>query len=130
MPPPRIPSALEARVAVSVSPSSETAPTDGERRHRQRLSWAQLLARVFLIDVLHCPHCGGRRRIVSFLTDPKVVRRILTHLGLPTEAPVVRPARMLAERGPMLEFGDDDAPAPDDDPWAEFGTTEDERAPP
>ena len=111
-------------------PSVDTAHAHEERTCRQRLSWAQLLARVFLIDVLHCPHCGGRRRIVSFLTDPQVVRRILTHLGMPTEAPVVKPARMLAELGPMLEFGDDVAPVPDDDPWPELGTTEDDRAPP
>ncbi len=94
----------------------------------------QLLARVFLIDVLRCPSCGGRRRIVSFLTEPKVVRRILTHLGLPTEAPVVKPARMAFETGPMLEFGADTDVDPDidpgDDPWPELGTTEDERAPP
>ena len=134
-PPPRVPSALEARVAPSVSPSSERG-THRRRAHahRQRFSWAQLLARVFLIDVLHCPACGGRRRIVSFLTDPKVVRRILTHLGLPTEAPVVRPARMVFGTEPMLDLGaDTDVDPdldPDDDPWSELGTTEDERAPP
>ena len=129
-PPVRERTALEARVAPPVSPSSEAAPADGERSHRQRLSWAQLLARVFLIDVLRCPDV--RRpptdRVVSDgpeggAADPDASR-------LPTEAPVVKPARMLAEMGPMLEFDDDDAPDPDDDPWAELGTTEDERAPP
>jgi hypothetical protein len=127
-------SALEARVAPPVSSSSDSTPAGSERTRRQRLSWAELLARVFLIDVLHCPHCGGRRRIVSFLTDPRVVRRILTHLGMPTEAPVVKPARMVFETEPMLELGaatdvDPDLD-PDDDPWPELGTTEDERAPP
>jgi hypothetical protein len=71
-----------------------------------------------------------RESVESFLTDPKVVRRILTHLGLPSEAPAVKPARMLTEMGPLLDFGDDVAPAPEEDPWAELGTNEDERAPP
>lgn len=56
---------------------------------RQRLSWATLLARIFFVDVLWCPRCGGRRRIVSFLADPVVVRRILSHLGRPAEAPAI-----------------------------------------
>jgi hypothetical protein len=31
--------------------------------------------------------------VLTFLTDPAVVRRILAHLGLPTEPPPVAPAR-------------------------------------
>ena len=118
-------------MAPPASSSSEGAPCGDERSVRQRLSWAQLLARVFLIDVLRCPTCGGRRRIVSFLTEPKVVRRILNHLGLPSEAPAVKRARVLAgfDAGLELafdmegEFPDDEIPA--DDTWEE-----DDRAPP
>ena len=40
------------------------------------------MQRVFEIDVLVCEHCGGRRRVLTFLTDPPVLRRILEHLGL------------------------------------------------
>ena len=50
------------------------------------------MLRVFEIDVLACP-CGGRRRVIALLTDPTVVRRILAHLGLPTTAPAIAPAR-------------------------------------
>jgi hypothetical protein len=44
--------------------------------------------------------------ILAFITDPNVVRQILTHLRLPTELPPVRPARI----GPALDFDciDDD----------------------
>jgi len=59
----------------------------------RRLEWAALLARVFEQDVLRCPRCGGRRRVIAFLTDPDVVHRILRHLGLPTTPPEVAPAR-------------------------------------
>ena len=32
-------------------------------------------------------------RLIAVLTDPKVVARMLRHLGLPTEAPTTAPAR-------------------------------------
>ncbi len=56
-------------------------------------SWSQLMRRVFSIDVLHCHKCGGRRKLISLLTDPPVVRRILRHLDLSTEPPPIAPAR-------------------------------------
>jgi hypothetical protein len=56
-------------------------------------TWAELLRRVFAVDVLTCPHCGGPRRLIAQLTDPIVVRKILGHLGLPTEPPRSAPAR-------------------------------------
>jgi hypothetical protein len=31
----------------------------------RRLGWAELLRRVFAIDVLACPRCGGRLRLLS-----------------------------------------------------------------
>jgi hypothetical protein len=58
------------------------------------------LKRAFEIDVLTCPWCGGKRKLIALLTDGKVVRRILEHLGLPVTAPVLAPARS----PPELEF--------------------------
>jgi len=37
-----------------------------------------------VIDVLTCPWCGEKRKLIALLTDGAVVRRILEHLGLPT----------------------------------------------
>ena len=37
--------------------------------------------------------------MIAYITDPKVVVKILMHLGLPTEVPAPSPAR----RAPMLE---------------------------
>ena len=45
----------------------------------RRASWARLLRRVLEVDPLLCP-CGGRLRIVSFITQPDVIDRILAHL--------------------------------------------------
>ena len=34
---------------------------------------------------IECPHCGDRLELLAIIEDPKVIRRILSHLGLPTE---------------------------------------------
>ena len=58
-----------------------------------RYSWAELMKRVFGHDVLRCHHCGNRRQIIALITEPSVIRRILEHLGLPAELPLLAPAR-------------------------------------
>ena len=58
-----------------------------------RLSWCQLLARVFSVDVTECPDCGGRMKIVAALTDPTSIRTYLEGVGLPARPPPIAPAR-------------------------------------
>jgi hypothetical protein len=58
-----------------------------------RMSWARLLKRVFDIDIEHCPHCGGRLKIIAAIEDPAAIVAILTHLHLPARAPPRSPAR-------------------------------------
>ena len=43
-----------------------------------RSTWARLLRNIFEVDPLVCK-CGARMRIISFITDPRVVDRILRH---------------------------------------------------
>ena len=59
----------------------------------RRYRWAELMRRVFEIDVLHCGHCGGRRELIALITHPLVVLRILRHLELPSEPPPLALAR-------------------------------------
>jgi hypothetical protein len=58
-------------------------------------AWADLMRRAFDIDVLACPRCGGRMRLLATVDNSRVIRQILAHLGLPTEVPQPRspPAR-------------------------------------
>jgi len=58
-----------------------------------RHPWAELLKRVFAVDALRCPGCGGRRTILAAITQGEVIRAILAALHLPTEPPAVHPAR-------------------------------------
>ena len=45
------------------------------------------------LDVLACPRCGGRLRLVALIDQAAVITRILRHLHLPTEVPTPRPGR-------------------------------------
>jgi hypothetical protein len=58
-----------------------------------RVDWPTLLKRTFDVDVLQCPKCHGRLRVLAVITEREPVRQILAHLGLPTEAPPVARAR-------------------------------------
>lgn len=56
-----------------------------------RISGARLLKRVFEIDIEHCPHCGGRLKIIAAIEDPAVIVGILTHPQLARARPAAIP---------------------------------------
>ena len=59
----------------------------------KRMTWAQRLKRVFQIDIEKCPDCGGQVKIIASIEDPKVITKILDHLGLESRVPISFPAR-------------------------------------
>jgi hypothetical protein len=77
--------------AAGASPSHDTS----------RIAWAKLMARVGEEFPLQCPACGGDIRLISFITEPGPIRKILTHLGEPLEPPPISPAR-----GPPTDWGE------------------------
>jgi hypothetical protein len=60
--------------------------------HPRRYTWAELLKRVFLADVLICPHCGGPMRILCAIVPPRAIVKILDCLGRPSKPPPILPA--------------------------------------
>ena len=44
-----------------------------------RSTWARLIRKIFEAAPLTCGACGARMRIISFITDPRIVDRILRH---------------------------------------------------
>ena len=46
-----------------------------------RYLWAHLLARIYGVFALQCSRCGGRVRLVGFITELATVRQILEHVG-------------------------------------------------
>ncbi|MFQ5515035.1 MAG: hypothetical protein ACE5FG_11430, partial [Myxococcota bacterium] len=78
------------------------APAAGRSLRSRRLAWAALLRRVFAIDVLECPRCGARTRLLAAIHPPDATSAILECLDLPARAPPLKAARR-----------DEEAP----DPW-------------
>jgi hypothetical protein len=77
---------------------TETLKTDLDKSSLKRgkkprnYSWDQLLKRVFLVDVLVCPHCGGRMKILCAIIPPDAIAKILGCLGRPSKPPPILPA--------------------------------------
>jgi hypothetical protein len=69
------------------------APSCHSPAPRYRVPWAELLRKVFALDVLECPRCQGRLELIAFIAEPTVARRILDHLGLASRAPPIARAR-------------------------------------
>ena len=69
----------KAQAAVSDEPSSEEPTTS-----RSSQAWAMLIKRVYEVDPLCCPECGGEMKVVSFIEPPQadVIEEILQHCGL------------------------------------------------
>jgi len=44
--------------------------------------WAEMIRKVYEVDPMLCPECGGKMRVIAFLTDHAVVDRIIAHLKL------------------------------------------------
>jgi len=45
-----------------------------------------MIRKVYEVDPLLCPSCGGRMSIISFIDDHNVIDRIIRHLKLTFEA--------------------------------------------
>jgi len=64
-----------------------------EELRPRRMSWAELMKRVFALDVLECPECKGRMKVIATITEPEAVRKFLGSIGVPTELPAMERAR-------------------------------------
>ena len=68
----------------------EAENAESKPRKRRPYSWAELLKRVFRLDVLVCHHCGGPRKLLAAILEADVIRKVLAHLGLATEPSAAR----------------------------------------
>ena len=60
--------------------------------HPRNYTWAELMKRVWALDVLECPRCQGHMRVLAAIHPPDATQKILDCLGLPSRAPPVNPA--------------------------------------
>ena len=47
-----------------------------------RQNWARLIQKIYHVDPLVCSKCLGSMRIISFIEDSEIVKKILKHLDL------------------------------------------------
>ncbi len=69
---------------MDAAPSPRPVPLINPPQHQKEYarSWAMLLRKVWEIDPLLCPKCGGAMRVLAVINDQDVVRKILDHLHL------------------------------------------------
>ncbi len=53
-----------------------------ELRRLPAKGWAEMIRKVYEVDPMVCPQCGGQTKVIAFLTDYAVVDRIINHLKL------------------------------------------------
>ena len=63
--------------------------------------WAALIRKVFEVDPQKCPRCGGRMRVLAFLTRASLVDRIINHLKISFTAERPPPENQLSDL-PMI----------------------------
>jgi hypothetical protein len=81
-------------VSEEPAPAGAEASPDTPKKTR-RIGWAELLARVFQIDMKHCPNCGSENfKPIAAILETSAIRKILTHLKLPDKPPDIAPARL------------------------------------
>ena len=75
----------QAGTAVAAIPTKVSAKEMEPGQNRgARYLWAALLARIYEVLPLICPHCGAEMRMIAAITDRPTIERILTHIGHPT----------------------------------------------
>ena len=47
-----------------------------------RRNWARLIQKIYQIDPLLCPKCQGPMKVISFIEDGELIKKILVHLCL------------------------------------------------
>ena len=95
------PHAADRARIVPVASAAPAADPPAAGRAPGRLAWAQLLARVFRLD-LKCPACGGPLRIIAARTAPDSIRTYLHGVGLDCRPPPIAPARLVPQ--PEFDF--------------------------
>jgi len=48
----------------------------------QRKAWARLIKKIYETDPLICPKCAGSMKIIAWIEQEDVIKKILKHVGL------------------------------------------------
>ena len=68
-----------------------------EKVYKVFLEWAALIARIYEVNPLICSTCGGRIKIIGFVTHPAEILRVLRRIGWPLQHHEFDPAENFPE---------------------------------
>ena len=68
-------------------------PAEPTTKRRCPPSWARLISKVYHADPLVCRQCGGKLKVIAYVSDEISVKRILAGLGLSPEEEKPPPIR-------------------------------------
>jgi len=77
--------------------------------------WRECIKKAGEVDPLTCPKCASEMRIISFIDKKKVIKKILTHLGVYGEKKNQR-----ASPAAPPEYTEPIETVPYDDGWPEY----------
>jgi hypothetical protein len=90
-----------------------------------RRNWARMIQKVYNVDPLVCTKCQGTMRIIAFIEEDGVIKKILEHLNLwnthnhdPPEFKQDNSGTVLPFR--YLTYDDSDSQIPPIDYWTDF----------
>jgi hypothetical protein len=74
--------ALPRAAATAPNPEDDSADDAAPPAPTRHWAWANLMRRAFDLDVLACPRCGRRLRLLGTIEDPVAIRAILDNLAV------------------------------------------------
>ena len=87
--------ASKLRAQISPQPVAPTDAAEAQRipRRGSYWPWATLMRRTFGFDVLQCPTCKGRMKLLALVIDDRSIARYLQKVGERTDLPARAPPR-------------------------------------
>ena len=82
-----------SRLTPPLPPTAENVEPEKRVRKSGYRPWAELLERTFAVDVLTCPSCQGRMRLLAVVKNPVSIARYLAAVGELTDVPSRAPGR-------------------------------------
>jgi len=90
-------------------------PEESSREYRK--NWARLIQKIYEVDPLTCPKCHGPMRVISFIEDQDVIKKILKHLGSWEGKPRPPPKETGAPKPPEYHINYSTSQLPVSDTW-------------
>ena len=101
--------AHRGKIRKNMASPSHPPIIEQEEAFRPSKGWAEMIRKVYEVDPLLCPACGGQMKIISFIEEPKSIDKIIRHLKLSFQAERPPPSyvasqELLMAAGEMGEY--------------------------